>query len=695
MKILVPAICTLMLWNTAFAEHKFKYFKLGPLLTERTQLISKKQKELRSNVSMAKNDIELEKKLFGQALTGREGLQGGEFTEPDADLSPVYKKILDFMAGKFQSIGNNEVNTLLAFGQDFGGGVHNFSGFSWEKPMGTFSIGVNRQISPDLFNEENWLVHDLLVIQIDAQTFLRFLGNQGMINIDAANLQAFAGIQYQRIYETYHYSDSYLNGLKSDFSKLFLPFIHFRPNKIVKMRTNEVLKREDYLSVSAGAMVTTPTLYGFSFSGGAHASFSRTNQTSIQSLSPEEAKIENEFLRISVEKTKSKAVGVSASLQLDFFSLVKLALLTYDYEYSYEDSKRHDLKFYRNEIPLLISDGKLAKSFKHLIKGRKINIDDFQGHIVSHEQREAENHSSNLGLFIYSKKKKSDTEFIRIIRDNGSRTFFKHYNESVKVVKNLVSKILGIAVNVLLEFDIGAKSMSTNTKHFEMEYESQNDQNDMIIDDTEKFSVAFTQKYDAARTDKKRHKLYNKKAAHFLAHYTTLDKKYQEWVKSHKLRGPLRIDSTIRVNARGLRYFHALPEGDVYFLIAKNCGYQNANKWKDPSTRRRLLSGWKVGKRACVKSTGKKYLSYIQEARDKNRLNLKKLKDFFLKFYKKNKNFVLLLDLFGRDKVFLHGTLEATTDKGGPFKTFFNEGEFEGLGVIDKYRRSAPVIIIP
>jgi hypothetical protein len=682
--------------------HAFTHFKLGKTLQEKYRRTQAQKGVFLESLSTSSGkstediEVEIEKVLFGDAKTTKsnEAFKSSNFGVGEFQDSLLFKKITEHLQGNFERIGNQQVNNVLQHREQFGGGVENFSGFTWEKPTGFFSIGVNRQVKPDLHDSNRWIVHDTFVVSVNAETFLNKLAEGEMIEIDAGQIRAYAGVQFQRVYSTYHFADSYEDGLRSDFSKLFLSFLKFNPRSVMNLEPDNILKKEDYFSFAAGGIVTSPPVYGFSFSGGAHVAFSRTNKVTIQAISESDPKRDDEFLRVSQEKSKTRAVGVSASLQLDFFNLLKITLLTAEIEYEFEETVKHDLSFYNADKNELLSSSDKAKQFKKLVRGGKIDIDYFHGHIIQHEERMSQNFSSKYGAFIVGAMKKTDTEFIRVIKENESKTFFRHFSENMKVVQSFWSKIFSIVIHKILDFDIGVKNMSSIAKRIEMEYESPHDRNDMVVDDEEKFSIVLTQRFDAHRTEKRKHRYYNKRTRKYLGEITTLDGKYKDLVKNHQLRGPLSIESTIRIERDGLEKFHGYSDGQVFYLIAQNCDYENPTYWVNRQLRERLMREWEAGAHNCVVYTGRKYLDYIKDVRERGLMNLKKLKNFIGKFYKHNHDLNKLLDLFGRDKVFLHGSFEARTNSGQPFQTYFNQGEFKGLGVIDSYRRDGGISLI-
>ena len=205
--------------------------------------------------------------------------------------------------------------------------------------------------------------------------------------------------------------------------------------------------------------------------------------------------------------------------------------------------------------------------------------------------------------------KQSETEFVRIIKKNSSKTFYRHHSESMKVVQSLVSKIFNVIINRILDFDVGVKNMSTASKSLDIEYESSSDENDMIVDDEEKFSVLITHQYQASNTHKKIHKFYNKKARYYLSQITPISNEMNPLVKTHKLRGPLKIVSSIRITKDGLKHFHEQSEDEIYYLIAKNCNLseEKSQEMKRADYRARKLRRWQAGKMACVKHSGNKY----------------------------------------------------------------------------------------
>ena len=67
--------------------------------------------------------------------------------------------------------------------------------------------------------------------------------------------------------------------------------------------------------------------------------------------------------------------------------------------------------------------------------------------------------------------------------------------------------------------------------------------------------------------------------------------------------------------------------------------------------------------------------------------DLMRFKAFIGSYFKRIRDYKDLHVLFGAPNIFLSGEFSAQTNKGLPFTTYFKEGEFQGIGVIDSFIR--------
>ena len=238
----------------------------------------------------------------------------------DGEDSVLYQEIRRHLETAHQGIGQYEVDQINRLNRHFNLGSQNFSGFSWQKPFGVVNVHTDRQVTQNLFGE-NWLIQDTFTFKIEATTFLEKLNEAGLADMSSTEIGAFAGITFSRVYTYYHYANSYEEGLKADFSKLFLPFIRFNKNGIEKMADEEIMKREDHWTASAGGLISTPPLYNVSFSAGVMAEYAYQQMTTVQSTFTDSQ--EEMRYRIGVKGKQALNVTATLSLQLDFFKLIK------------------------------------------------------------------------------------------------------------------------------------------------------------------------------------------------------------------------------------------------------------------------------------------------------------------------------------------------------------------------------------
>jgi hypothetical protein len=246
----------------------------------------------------------------------------GDFSDPfptDGAESPLFEQVRHHLEAAHREIGLREVTQLDFLNRQFNLGTSNLSGFSWQKPYGVVHVYADRQVTPNLFGS-NWLIQDTFTFDIEATTFLEKTNEAGMTELSAAEIGAFAGMTFKRVYTYYHYANSYNEGLRADFSKLFLPFLKLNPTSISNMGEAEIMKRQDDWTVSAGGLITSPPYYGFSASGGILAQLAYQNMVSVQHNNVQD--LTAEMIRLSSKGKKAASVGASLSLQLDFFKLL-------------------------------------------------------------------------------------------------------------------------------------------------------------------------------------------------------------------------------------------------------------------------------------------------------------------------------------------------------------------------------------
>jgi len=232
-------------------------------------------------------------------------------------------------------------------------------------------------------------------------------------------------------------------------------------------------------------------------------------------------------------------------------------------------------------------------------------------------------------------------------------------------MQNLWSRIVVSSVYALFEWDSGIKNAAEASKKLSIEFEYMKEIGEASVDGADKFSVTLSQSFEAAKTHRWWHGLYRRESERHLRRMTSLDEKFAEMVDRRELRGPLGVHNKIEIQARGLEVFNTLRDDEADSIFRKVCDR----------------------KRSCVRLLTRKFSDYAEKFRLYGVADMMKFKSFLGSFFKRTKSYKDLYGLFGKDNIFLTGSFNATTESGSPFTTYFKEGEFQGLGVIDSFMR--------
>jgi hypothetical protein len=691
---------------------EFNHIKLNPqfeqyLTQPKMKSLSPQMKSLSASSSMEALSAPAPLNDFSQQI--KSSLLGigsssakTDFTSPfptDGEESPLLQEIRNQLQADHQALGQQQLNQLNLVNQQFNMGVDNFSGFSWQKPFGVVHVYADRQVNPNLLGT-NWLIQDTFTFEIDATSFLEKLNQAGLATMSALEIGAFAGITFKRVYTYYHYANSFQDGLKSDFSKLFLPFVFFNQSGLSKMGKDEIMKREDNWSVSAGGLITTPPLYSMSVSAGVLAEYAYQQTVAVQNNEVADATAEK--VRLTVHSKKAASIGATLSLQLDFFKLIKFTLLNYDLTYEYAASKDYILGMSQPQLTHVTNDAVEGGEFRKILRGWG-QVQALEPYVVRLDETDSSSLQTRGSVLIWGKLQKSKTEQIRIIKDQVVKTFYKNYSLSTRVVQNFFSRLFSAVLYKLLKLPVGVKNAALYNRQVNLEYDATNPQagniNVIRIDSTDQFSFILTQSYEAARTDKWLDSRFKNDVIWFIDTFTTLPKDYKGIVRSNQLKGPLIVESTLRVEKAGFDYLLAQTENNVFGNIAKVCGSDRLSDWTSDDKRKIMLTNdfndaedeetTNPEAEICVQDMGQKFITFKTDYKQ-NALkpSLARFKDFLTKYYKRAGTITDLVSLFGESNTFINGRLQATTSQGANFVTSFSSGQFRGLGVIDNFKRS-------
>jgi hypothetical protein len=454
-----------------------------------------------------------------------------------------------------------------------------------------------------------------------------------------------------------------------------------------RMGNEEIMKREDTWTASAGGLISTPPLYNISFSGGVLAQFDYQNVTTIQSNHAGDHRY-----RVGVLSKRSTSTGATMELQLDFFKLLKFTILRYDMNYEYASGKEFTLGLRPEQWTSLKSDNEQGDELRSLLRGFG-TVKKLEPYIVRLDESSSSELQQRGSILIWGKMQKQKTEQIRVMKDNLVRVFYKNYAQNVKVVQNIFSRIFSAIVYKILKLPLGVNNAAVYSRQLTMEYEATHPQaTDPAvnrIDSSEQFSFVLSQYYNAARTYRWVDRKFKNDLIWFVDNFTTLPKTYKTDIRNEVLKGPMIIESHVRVEKAGFDYLITSPENNVFTLLADVCRSKKKNLWAAETTRVELLEHDQLGNEECVKDLGIKYIGFKQDyGANFLKPSLAKFKDFMTKFYKKSDNITHLQLLFGAENTFITGKLEARTSMGSSFHTVFSSGQFRGLGVIDNFKRA-------
>lgn len=606
----------------------------------------------------------------------------------DGEESPLYQEIRDQLAASHNEIGVREVTQLDFLNRQFNLGTQNLSGFSWQKPFGVVHVFADRQVTPNLFGS-NWLVQDTFTFDIEATTFLERANQAGITAMSAAEIGAFAGITFKRVYTYYSYASSYQEGLRADFSKLFLPFLKLNPASIGRMGNEEIIKREDKWTARAGGLITTPPLYNFSFSAGVLAEYAYDHMVSAQTFNVTDLTAEK--VRMNVRSQKKVSAGATMSLQLDFFNLLKFTILSFDLTYEYASGKDFTLGMSQPQWNHILNSQVEGTELKKILRGTS-SVKDLEPYVVRLDESESSALESRGSLLVWGKLQKSKTEQVRIIKDNVVRVFYKNYSQSMKVVQNFFSRIFSAVIYKVLKLPVGVKNAALFNRQVNIEYEATHpqatDPKINRIDATEQFSFVLSQSYETNRTHRWIDQKFKNDVIWFVDAFTTLPKDYKTIIRREELRGPLLVESNLRVEKAGFDHFLALSENQVYKSIAIVCESEYVTEWSSERSRKELLRDWEV-EEYCVKDIGEEYVKFKRDyMQNALKPSLARFKKFLTRYYKLTQSLSDLQMLFGEQNTFIHGQLTATSASGSQFVTSFSSGQFRGLGVIDNFKRT-------
>ena len=633
----------------------------------------------------------------------------------------IYQQIAHEIGLEYEAIGLREAKRVIAGGALSVTGGLNSIGFNYQRPFMSFSMSVDRNLAPDIFDDKRWIVTDTCTIDIDASRILGSLKDSGAIDMSEENLAAFAGIVFKRKFIWVHFADSYNEGLMRDFHKLFMPFSALSPENISKISANEMIFKEDSISLKAGGLVSAPLYTGITGMAGVLAKFEKLTRLEVTSLG-------NGNIQMTSEKTKVASAGISMAIQADFLKILRLTLLSYDFSYTMDSSYKIYLNMKQSILVDMDEMNPVAMELKQVLKGREGDLDILAPYIISEEKRVSQTINHKYNFLLLGGQKSSKTQQIEITKEGRVKTFFRHYYEKIKYTEDPVSRLFAGLIYSLMNVDISASHLAADVKKVNLEYDSARN----LLDTREsvnvgksnsneqKLSMTFISDFKTQKSTGTMGKKYRERAKFILERFSGVNPLAINMIETEALKAPFHIEGKYQVNIEGIRYLNSQSVVDVFSHIDGLCneypktGIINFRNLFD-TCRKSLqndyveyykdlthdkVSAAEIDK--CEKKSMKYFLfpakkrAFIKnclaeinqlESGEWVNVPLWPLKNLSNNIVNNSYSKVHFFNLFGVQNVFFFGSFDARTEAGAAFTTNFHEGAFKGLGAVDHYMR--------
>ncbi len=325
-------VMTTVLFSTlsGASNHEFSNFKTSSKFNALTSEVQNSNFSVTSELA----DMELSHLLSPKKLKNN---NLNTYNSMDLSKIPwdrILKIILPFLLKDGENKTLGPLNELINWEKKFGGKIKNFGTIEWQEPLGYISVYARRELDEVATGKIE--VNDVLELTINAETFLKHLSNEKLIEISNDQLSAFANVKYHKIFNYKHYKKTLEEAKKADFSTLLFPFKFFHFPDMLKLKKDEELSHQDFLSLNVEASASV-TFYGF-IKAGVTVSGTLEHQQATMIKIGKDAQFDDIYQMKKTVGTLAK-IGIEASVALDLVKLIDLTLIKIAFEYQYEKAK--------------------------------------------------------------------------------------------------------------------------------------------------------------------------------------------------------------------------------------------------------------------------------------------------------------------------------------------------------------------
>ena len=607
------------------------------------------------------------------------GVTGGSLPRlPGEDNTDLHRRLLNMLRPTYRDLGKAAVDAIYRHRQNFALGNYNNEMISWTKPVGIFNVGANREVKPHPKKRGKYLVHDVMTIGVGALSYLKYLKKLGIIDMSAKNMALFTGLGYQRTYRYVHEAESYQKGLTSNFLKLFLPFVYLTPNNFASMELDEKIEKEDYFGFDGGVVFETPAWHGLSALFGVRQGFGWEKKMRVHSHGPR-TNPNQPFLTLRAEVKNSRTTGIFADILLDLQNIVKFTLLSFELSFETSKSDIQTFVFPESQRELFYKENKkkpIYKNIKKLVKYKFKKLDDnfvasFQDSMSF--RKEIENNRRQYFLKFGGLKTTEHTMTREMGRDKREM-LFKLSSEQLRYTKSIWKDITNNAVTILKKIpflkDYKDYINYLNRLDYHLETTNHITQNkvklnykgdDSIGDSTytgefapsEDISIEFTSFLHERNTHRFFDWFQRRKVKKFLSSQTDFNNEIVNGFERKLLRGPLTVESKVKITPVGLNNFVSLSENQFLNKVLDFCNHEVVKSAQK-----------------CEKKLRKRFKSFIKSIHPKKGVNITKLESLLkgIQEYGSINRFEKFFD--GRE-ISANGTINAKTNRKKSFTSHF------------------------
>tara|TARA_B100000925_G_scaffold291781_1_gene281408 strand:+ start:1443 stop:3389 length:1947 start_codon:yes stop_codon:yes gene_type:complete len=635
-------------FNVFSNTHKFKFLKLGPELEMRQELMEM-------------------------------GVHGNNLPPlPGEDNTDLHRRLLNMLRPTYRGLGKAAVDAIFKHNQNFDLGKYNNEGIAWTKPVGIFNVGANREVKPHPKKPGKFLVHDVFTIGVGAITYLKYLKKLGVIDISMKNIGLFTGLGYQRTYRYVHEAETYMKGLRSNFLKLFLTFIYIHPNHFASMELDERIEKEDYFGFDGGIAFESPVWHGLSALLGVRKGFGFEHKLKVTSHGPRNNP-NQPFLTMRAEVKKSNTTGLFADLLLDLRAIYKLTLLSFEISTEKSKSDVQTFVFPESTREMFYRENKKNPIYKNVKRLNRYRFKRLSGDFVANFQDsmafKKELEKNRRQHFVkYGGLKTVEHEETRELSRNKREKLFKLSSENLKYTKSIWKDVTNNAVIILKKIPF-LKEYSKyinylnrldyhleTTNHVSQYKVKLNYKGDDSIGDTnytglfakaDDISIEFTSYLHQRNTHRFFDWFQKKQVLKYLNTQASFDEEIVTGFRRGTIRGPMTLESTVKVTPVGLSNFMNLTTGDFLSKVLEFCSHTSVKS-----------------SRKCTKKLKKRFRKFAKSIHPVKGVNVNKLESL-LKGIQEYGSLGRFNKFFDSREMSANGSIKALTKRKKNFTSYF------------------------